>query len=316
MAGKDYKMTKYLLLMALLNLVLLSLNALQIVRADGVAISYDNAELHKSELHELKTSREKDGVLRLSNWQGIRFDKWLKEQGLGEYLNIRLESSDRYTVILSRAEFESIESWLVMAQDNEHFADNSLRIIFPSLREMQWIRDVSRIVLESFEPLSKPERFMLMKTFLDAQTLLKDPAPFVNVSGWYFSEFLPKLSGEEYKAVVLYSRDGLKLNLEYPFHLETAILVKNPDNTYDLKSPQIPGGMWIRDIVYLQCNETALIELSSISSLISLHKLLNWESKPDMQFSIYMPNEVMQLGFSEALAEPMIFEGALFFELN
>jgi hypothetical protein len=293
-----------------------SLNALQIIRSDGVEVNYNNAELHMLEQHEFSTSREKDGVVRLNNWKGIRFDHWLKQQGLGEYLNIRFESADRYTVILSRAEFEGLESWLVMAQDNEAFANSALRIIFPTLREMQWIRDVHRIVLESFEPLSKPDRFLLMKPFLEAQTLHNEPAPFVNVSGWYFSEFLPKLSNHDSKSVVLYSRDGLKMNLEYPFHLETAVLVKNKDNTYDLKSPQIPGGMWIRDIIYLQCDETALIELNSINSLIALHKLLNWESKPDMQFSIQKADEQIQLGFSDALAEPRIFEGALYFELN
>ena len=309
-------MTKMIVLLVLLCASMLSVNALQIIRSDGVEVNFNNAELHKLEQHEFCTSREKDGVVRLNNWKGIRFDHWLKQQGLGEYLNIRFESADRYTVILSRAEFEGLESWLVMAQDNEAFANNALRIIFPTLREMQWIRDVHRIVLESFEPLSKPDRFLLMKPFLESQTLHNEPAPFVNVSGWYFSEFLPKLSNQESKSVVLYSRDGLKMNLEYPFHLETAVLVKNSNNTYDLKSPQIPGGMWIRDIIYLQCDETALIELNSINSLIALHKLLNWESKPDMQFSIQKADELIQLGFSDALAEPRVFEGALYFELN
>jgi hypothetical protein len=297
-------------------MVALSLNALEVFSADGMRRDYDNADLYKLERQELKTSREKDGVLRLNNWQGFRFDVWLKNQDLGKFSSIRFESDDKYLVTLTKEEFEAIESWIVVAQDQKDFEGNSLRLIFPSLREMQWVRDLKRVVLENFQPLPRPLKFLLMKPFLDSVTLHKEPKPFVNMEGWYFSEFLPKLSDAAQHQVLLYSRDGLKQNLNYPYHLEGAVLEKTKEGSYNLKSPQIPGGMWVRDIIYLQCNGTALIDQSSLNSLISLHKILQWESTPELNFTIHKTDEMLQLGFADALAEPQVFEGALFFELK
>jgi hypothetical protein len=300
----------------LFTCICISVNALEIINTNGISKEYDNAGLYKHERQELKTSREKDGVVRLNNWQGFRFDVWLKEQDLGQFSNIRFESEDKYLVTLSSEEFQAMESWIVVAQDEKDFEGNSLRLIFPSLREMQWVRDLSRVVLENFKALPYPSKFMLMKPFLDSQNLLNEPKPFVNTEGWYFSEFLPQLSESKEHQVVFYSRDGLKQNLNYPYHLEGAVLEKTKEDTYNLKSPQIPGGMWLRDIVYLQCDGTALIEQSSLNSLIALHKLLGWDSNPGLSFSIHKADEVLQLGFADALAEPQVFEGALFFELK
>lgn len=307
---------RYYVLTILLGFVMLSMNALEIVSPSGISTQFSNAELHKLERHELKTSREKDGVVRLNNWQGFRFDAWLKEQNLGEFNNIRFESADKYMVSLSRDEFDAVESWIVVAQDEVSFQDNSLRLIFPTLREMQWIRDLQRIVLEDFKPMPRPVKFMLMKPFLDSITLHKEPKPFVNMEGWFFNELLPKLSEGEQHQVVLYSRDGLKQSLNYPYHLEGAVLEKTDIGTYNLKSPQIPGGMWMKDIVYLQVNGSALIDFGSMNSLISLHKILKWDSSTELGFTIYKTDEVLKLGFADALAEPKIFEGALYFELD
>lgn len=292
-----------------------SINALEIINSKGVSKQYSNAELHKLETQELKTSREKDGQIRLGNWQGFRFDKWLEKQNLGEFTNIRFESPDRYLVNLSLEEYSTRETWLVIAKDGAHFDNNSLRLIIPSMREMYWISDLKRVVLENFVPLPTPKRFYLMKPFLDTQKLHKNPKPFVKIEGWLFNELLPKLSESPTNKVILYSRDGLKQNLEFPLHLEGAVLEKTKDDTYNLKSPQIPGGMWIRDIVYLQCDSQALISKSSLNSLIDFAKLFGWENNPDLKFRIVKKGSEEILNFGDALAEPQVFNGAEYFEL-
>ena len=309
-------MTRIWILMFILSIATVSVNALEIIDYRGISKQFDNADLYKLDRQELKTSREKDGIVRLNNWQGFRFDLWLKRQSFGEYNNIRFESDDRYLVSLSRAEFEAIESWIVVAQDGVPFEDNSLRLIFPSLREMLWISNLKRIVLENFVPMPRPTKFMLMKTFLATQKLQTELKPFVDIEGYYFRDFLPAMSKTDTHKVILCSRDDLKQNLDFPFHLEGAVLEKTKDGTYNLKSPQIPGGMWVKDITYLQCDDTAIIEQGCINSLINMHKLLSWEVSPELEFTIHKADEVLRIGFADALAEPQVFEGALYFELN
>ena len=308
-------MKKALLLSGFCALLALSLSALEIVNAQGISKQFDNAILHKHETTELKTSNEKDGQIRLGTWQGFRFDNWLEQQNLGSFNNIRFESPDRYLVNLSKEEFDSKEIWLVTAQDGTPFENNMLRLIIPSMREMYWIRDLNRVVLENFVPLPPPTRFYLMKPFLEGLKLQKEPTLFVNIEGWLFKDIVSQLSDKDKNSVVLYSRDGLKQNLEYPLHLEGAVLEKTTKNTFNLKSPQIPGGMWIKDIVYLQCDKTALIELGSLSSLLDLAKLFGWDSNPDLQFRITREGGDEVFSFGDALAEPQVFEGAIYFEL-
>ncbi len=292
------------------------LSALQVIDAKGLSYDFDNAELHKRETQELKTSREKDGVVRLNNWSGFRADLWLKQQNLGEYSSIRFESDDRYLVSMTRAEFEAIDSYIVIAQDGISFEDNALRLIFPNLREMQWVRNLERIILEDFKPLPRPKRFYLMESWLADYPLHKDPTPFVGIDGWFLRKMLPVLSANETKHVILYSRDGLKQNLEFPVHLEGAVLEKTEQGTVNLKSPQIPGGMWVKDIIYLQCDTAALIASGSLNSLIELNRILGWENSPELSFRIVYQSSECNIPFGDALAEPQVFKGALYFELN
>ncbi len=302
-----------LAIMMLLSTI--AVNALQVVDARGIVHEYDNADLHKHPTQEIKTTREKDGVVRLNNWAGFRCDLWLKEQNLGKFRTIRFESADRYQVSFDKSEFNALESFLVISQDEKPFENNALRLIIPSLREMQWIRDLQRIVLEDFTPLQRPQRFYLLEDFLAKHKLYPEPKPFVNISGWLFSELLPDLSPLSEKQVILFSRDGLKQSLRYPFHLEGAVLEKASEGGFNLKSPQIPGGMWVKDIIYLQCDAAALISKGSLNRLIELTKTLGWEQNPELSFRIVRPQGEETVPFSDALAEPQMFEGALYFEL-
>lgn len=309
-------MKKYMVLTAMMLMGALMLNALEIIDAKGISHLYQNAALHQLNTQELKTTREKDGVVRHNTWQGIRFDQWLAEQNLGSFGTIRFESDDRYLVSLSKAEFDSLESWLVVAQDSVRFDGYGLRLIFPALREMQWIRNLQRVVLEDFFPLPCPGKFFLMQPALASLKLHHEPKPFVKIDGWYIKDLLNKAGGDENCQVILMSRDGLKLSLNYPLHLEGAVLEKADDHKLNLKSPQIPGGMWMKDIVYLQAGNVAFIEQDYIGGLITVAKALNWEQRPDLQFHLFYPQGEEVMNFGDALAEPQAFSGVKYFELN
>lgn len=295
--------------------ICLSLDALEIIDAQGISHSYANEELHKHPCSEFSTTREKDGEVRQNSWQGFRFDEWLKEQNLGTFGTIRFESNDRYRVSLSKAEFDSLQSWMVVAQDSVRFDGYALRMIFPQLREMQWIRNLQRIVLENFSPTSRPQRFLMMKPFLKKLKLHNEPEPFIKIKGYYFRDILAVLEENDYYQVILVTRDGLKQNLEYPLHLKDAVLERTDEGKLNLKSPQIPGGMWIKDIIYLQSGQMALIDQHQLNALISIAQDLGWDINSDLHFRLHYRSGEEVMAFGDALAEPQVFEGVEYFEL-
>ena len=292
------------------------LNALEVIDNQGISHLYQNAALHQLPTQEVQTTREKDGVVRHNTWQGVHFDKWLAEQQLGSFGMIRFESDDRYLVSFTKAEFDSLESWLVIAQDSVRFDGYGLRLIFPKLREMQWIRNLQRVVLEDFHPLQRPEKFFLLQPSLAKLKLLHEPKPFVKIDGWYLKDLLSQAGSIENQTVVLMSRDGLKLSLNYPQHLEGAVLEKAEKGKLNLKSPLIPGGMWIKDIVYIQMGNTAFLDKDYIGGLINISKILAWETSPDLKFHMFYPKGEEVMAFGDALAEPQAFSGVEYFELR
>jgi hypothetical protein len=299
---------------ALLLLSLGCLNALTVTDTFGVNTEYSYEFLSAQPRSDFETVRVKDGVEKRNRWQGFSFNAWLMAHPVLDYSIIRFESADGYLVSLSRAEFDTLDCWLVFTEDGKPFDNNAMRIIFPQLRDMKWIRDVSRVVFEDFDPLGLPKQFSFLEERLSEAPLKEDPAPFVNTKGYYFSDLLPKSALTEQVPVVLYSRDGLKLALEYPRHLEGAIL-EVTDDGFNLKSPRIPGGMWIKDIIYIQINDFALISTANLDALIALNRVMDWKLSPEVRFILDKGGKREQLPLADLLANPGLLQGVKSFEL-
>lgn len=308
-------------LIAILILLNSLLWAITLTDTEGLTTTYDYEYLASLPRAEVETIREKDGETRLDSWSGFRFDEWLRN-GLGKPFEvIRFESGDRYMVSFSKVEFEAQECWLVFSQNGKTFADNSMRAIFPALRDQKWVRGLERVVLEDFDPLSMPKRFELLERRLDQENLLENPAPFVNTRGYYFADLLPLSARQDTLDTVFYSSDGMKLALEFPKHLEGAI-IEFSDDGFNLKSPQIPGGMWLKDIIYIQIGDTALIHSGNLDALIALNRIMDWKLNPDVKFLINKPaggsrelKEPLKLSLNELLAKPEFLADVDSFEL-
>lgn len=305
---------RYLLLI-LIILIIGDLSALVIVDKLGVSHDFSYESFVKQTPGQFTTSREKDGVINSYTWSGIRFDQWLKRAKLGDFAKIRFISNDKYEVSFSKAQWDTLSCWLVWAEGGKIFPKDQLRIIFPHLREMHWVRDIHQVILEDFKKISLPDKFISMAMFLQQQPLEVNPEPFVKASGYRFDQFLAMLSERDLKDVILYSKDGLIQNLQYPLHLEGAILEPDDQGGYNLKSPQVPGGMWLKDIVYLQCDGVALIDLKHVSRLIDLSRLLEWQLGPEANIELVNGNVSDTFSFGDALAEPKVFEGAEYFRI-
>lgn len=225
---------------------------------------------------ELKAELEKKGKPVNYSWKGFRFDNWLKDNGYTEFTNIRFESEDRYQVSLSHYEFSQNECWMMFEENGEELNEDSFRIVFPALRQMYWINGIIRIVLEDFEPLKMPEEFFFMDKIIAKQKLHDNPAPFVRIRGYYMDDLIKKHFGTKNAQVLMYSRDGLKLRMEYPKHLKGAVLELSADGKYNLKSQNIPGGMWLNDIVFIQFGKRAMIREAVLGDIVELNRVLSW----------------------------------------
>lgn len=290
------------------------LAALTIVDPGGVSHQLDPEALASEPRQEFETLRDKDGTARLDIWQGFRLDALLKEMIEQPYTVVRFESEDNYMVNLSKAEFDTLACWLVFSSNGEDFPNDGSRVIFPELRDMKWVWNPQRIVFEDFDPLGMPASFEFLDEHLKEENLLEDPAPFTNTKGYYFADLLPKTSRDEACSVVLYSADGMKLSLEYPRHLEGAIL-EATDDGLNLKSPQIPGGMWLKDIVYIQIDDFALIHTGNLDALIALNRVMDWQLSPDVHFIVHTSQGQRKIPLNDLLAKPELLVGVRSFEL-
>jgi hypothetical protein len=291
------------------------LAALIITDNQGISHEYSYEQFFKIPAQEFSTSKEVDGETVINTWKGIRFDTWLKEQNLGDFAVIKFLSGDRYEVKFNKAEWDTLTCFLAHTGEGNIFPNEQLRIIFPHLRSMYWVRDVKRISLEHYKEIPIPVKFYSLAEFLSKQELVQDPKPFVKMKGYRFDDFVGKLSDLPIKDVVIYSRDGLIQTLVYPSQLAGAVLELTEEGTYNVKSPQIPGGMWMKNISYIQVDYQALIDTYNASVLVPLAKALQWQLSPNVKLNMHFPRatEVMELG--DVLAEPMLLNDTLYFEL-
>lgn len=269
-------MRNYNLIMILL-LICISLQGFELVLKNGVSGDFPNSSFSSLPREDLVTYRTREEGTRRDTWQGIRLDNWLRENELRDWTVIRFESDDRYMVSFEQVAFDTTSCWLMMQQNDREFAPEEYRVIFPNLTQNHWVRNISRIVLEDFRSLPMPKRIYPLQSLLAELTLHTNPAPFVNIRGYRFEDIMRALGSRRKAEVILWTSDGLKLNLEYPKHLQGAVLELTDDGSYGLKSPQIPGGMWLKQIIYVQVNKRAMLDSSSFRKVIDLNGLLNWE---------------------------------------
>jgi len=141
---------------------------------------------------------------------------------------------------------------------------------------MYWVRGIRYIYLEDFNPIPPPRQIFVWDAITQKLSLRTDIEPFSDIPGYDFDEIMEKVFYTDSGSVILVSRDGLKTRLEYPKHLKDSVLEVTDDNTLKLRSLIIPPGMWLKDIVYLQCGPYAAIRYDFLYRLHSLYQSLQW----------------------------------------
>jgi len=267
---------KRLILLTILLSIFSSLMALTLKTAEQSYL-LDTDDIYVAFPTEMATEKEKDGELIKRLWKGIKLEDILKKYNLTDYDQVKFSSDDNYQVRLTKEEIITHDPLIALYLNGEELEGN--RLIIPGMPGMYWISDVSLIETEVQAHFSLPGMFQFAEGYLDDLELIKNPEPFIDVEGYYLPQLLQMVMPSMEGQYLLIGRDGISHLLDFNDYLAKAVLVKS-ENGYILQSPQMPGGMWIKNLAYIQKGDIAIIFRSQFSSWEEVRTLTGWKVIP------------------------------------
>jgi len=264
-------MKKYLIIFILIPTWLFSL----IIKTpeSTSSIGLDSLQLP---LKKITTERVNQGETSKEIWEGVAIEKIIAASAYDEII---LRSFDGYMIRLTKKQIEDNHVILAIGKDGENREEAKWRLVSPTLREMYWIRGVEEIELvkQAFNLL--PNTIYLAENYID-HIGIRDSLPGNGkAEGIYFSNLYPDvfpiLEGE----FTFLTKDGIIKKYNYNRYLEKAVIIK-ADSAYSLKSPDMPGGMWLKFLAYIQHDKRAIIFRDQVESWEKLATSLEWNKVP------------------------------------
>ena len=252
---------------------------IELIDADKI-IHIDRTKLDSYEKVELVTHRNKDGEEKNDNWVGVRLTDILQKYDISNYDKLCFISSDNYLVRVTKEDILNNVSILALVRNGKKLDDEHIRLVIPAIRDMFWIQDISTIKTETISNIPFPHTIYFAEPILFNTKIRNELPPFVNVIGYTFPEIMSQAFPFLKDEILVVGKDGVKHSLDYDKYLKNAILIK-VGNSYDLKSPNMPAGMWIKDIAYVQTFDVALIFQNHFTSLKDVDRILIWDVFPD-----------------------------------
>ena len=246
----------------------------------GNKTTFSYQQLLRQPLQDFSATKSKNGKVTTEYYTGFSLRDWLAKNGFTDYQTLKLEGADNYMIRQNKADIDTIPAFLALYKDKVALDSTQVRAVFPTLREMYWIWGVNSITLEDFKPMEKPKLLRIMKTEFSHYNLTQDPAPFKDFKGYNLDDILAKSLYVTDGSVVFVCRDGLKSRLEYPKHLKGAVLEETAAGVYNLKSPLIPAGMWLKDVVFIQYGYMGILADNYLDKLGNLYQQLGWFDNP------------------------------------
>lgn len=258
----------------------LCLRAWEVTDTKGGSMVFQNDSLTKLPMVEIQTERDKKGKHLSDQWKGFVLKDWLKNNGYTDFGEIVFESSDHYQVRLSRQDLEREQAIIAIFQNGKPLPEKDYRLILPGMRDMYWISNIVKISLHQADQMFVPTIVYWAEPILKHTKLKSDIAPFVNMKGYSFTDLLePNIPFPDGDVLVM-GKDGVKHLLDYRKYLRNAVLEKTDSTGYWLKSPNMPAGMWIKNLAYVQFARTAMIFTSACKdmSLQDIADFLSWKN--------------------------------------
>ncbi len=265
-------------IIGMLMILGVTLFSVEFIDAEKI-IDVGRSKLDSYEKIEIETTRNKDGNVINDSWIGVRLIDILTEFKITNYDQLCFISSDNYLVRVSKEDILNSKAILALERNGKILDEDNIRLVVPDLRDMFWIQDIRNIKTEFISNIAFPHTIYFAESILEKTQIRDELPPFVKVSGYTFIEIMSEVFPFLKDEVLLVGKDGVKHSLDYEKYLKNAVLIEN-ENSFDLKSPNMPAGMWIKDLAYVQIFDVAVVFQKHFGSLVEVKNLLNWNSFP------------------------------------
>ena len=243
--------------------------------ANTYNFSYD--DLLSWQRGTIETQREKKGEMCNEVWRGPYLREILKTCNITDYNTIKLVAEDNYLVRLSAEQITENNPIIAVERDGNLLKPEKIRLIVPGIRDMFWIQNIARIQLDQSTLPTMPATVYRAELALSHTPLRTSLPPFTDARGYFLNDLtlgiFPALQGD----FVLIGKDGVSHTLDYATYLQRAVLVKD-GNSYNLKSPSMPAGMWIKNIAYIQYFDRAIVFDAAFSNWKEVATLAGWDA--------------------------------------
>ncbi len=239
----------------------------------SIALSRD--EFIGQQATQVETTREKKGMTIREEWTGVRIETLAGTVCSDKpWQSVVLRSEDNYQVRLSRQELTESGAIIAWLWDGKPLKKDGTRVIVPEMRQMFWIYDPVVMLVETHAATVEPTAIVNGDLVLGSLPIHQPLTPFEKDRGYHFAELAKRLFPDIRGTYLLIARDGVAHQLTFDPYLENAVIAVNAD-TLHLKSPDMPAGMWIKKLVYIQKDDLGVVFTPQLKDFTALAGLID-----------------------------------------
>jgi len=272
------------LILALLLVISVNLISFEISH-NGTAHQISLENLGEFELYKIETTRNKDGKIKDDKWEGILLSDLLNELNIMNYDLLKFSSEDNYQVRLTSIEVQEYSPILSLKRNGKILSADKIRLVGAELRDMFWIQGIAKIETETYEEKKFPHTIYFAEAILRDKVRHAELKPFTGITGYRFGELAAEVFPNPEEELLLVGKDGVQHRLKYSQFLAEAVLEYFENDTktgsYLMKSPQMPAGMWIKNLAYIQGGNKAIIFKNQFKDAKEISQLLGWGKIPE-----------------------------------
>lgn len=259
--------------------MLLALNLFSLTLTDGARTFTLTADsLRALPPTEIATVRDKDDTELHETWSGVSLETLLQHYGIDLVGALRFDAADRYMVLLQANELPG--AILARARGGQPFASDQVRLVSANLPDMYWIQRIASITVVPGVHAPDPVRILNLEAILRQQAQRDTLPGFPGLRGWYFRDLARELNFTPDGTWFFQAHDGITQKLDYATYLARAVLVVNGP-TVELKSPDMPQGMWLKDLATIQKDETLMVFTDRFANLGEVREFLHLKAIPN-----------------------------------
>jgi len=237
----------------------MSLHTLQIISSSGETHILDEETTKQFEIVAVTTIRTKDSVTREEYWRGIRLTDIMQKYGITPTSALEFMATDNYLVNLKSEEIATHNPIIAIERNGERLTNKQYRLLAENMPDMLWITNIASVKPFTEANYALPIKVYTHRTILRQIALITNPKPFVDAKGYNVLEIVNLLSPTTNTNIRLVAKDGIEQVLPAQEYFKGAyLMVDDVNNTYNIQAPDMPVGMWLKDVMLMEVNDNVV----------------------------------------------------------